>query len=86
MLAADRMNPNVDHLFNGANEAVLRMIEFTAKSAAEHGILCGICGELGADTTLTERFLKMGVREFSVAPHKVLEVREKVRSICLPQA
>ena len=44
------------------------------------------CGELGADTTLTERFLKMGVREFSVAPHKVLEVREKVRSICLPQA
>lgn len=84
-LAADRMNPQVDFLFNSPNEAVLRLIELTAQNARRHGILCGICGEMGANLSLTERFLKMGVRELSVTPRKILEVRRKVCSICLEE-
>lgn len=84
-LAADRMNPNVDFLFNSPNEAVMRLIALTAENARKNGIFCGICGEMGANTELTERFLRMGVRELSVTPRKVLEVREKVCSIRLSE-
>ena len=85
-LAADRMNPQVDFLFNSPNEAVLRLIELTARSARRNGILCGICGEMGANLGLTERFLQMGIRELSVTPRKILEVRKKVCSIRLETA
>lgn len=82
-LAADRMNPHVDFLFNSPNEAVLRLIELTAQNARKHHILCGICGEMGANLNLTERLLNMGIRELSVTPRKILEVRKKVCSIRL---
>ena len=82
-LAADRMNPHVDFLFNSPNEAVLRLIELTAQNAQKHHILCGICGEMGANLDLTQRLLKMGIREFSVTPRKILEVRKKICSINL---
>lgn len=84
-LAADRTNPQVDFLFNSPNEAVLRLIELTAQNAQKHHIMCGICGEMGANLNLTERFLKMGIRELSVTPRKILEVRKKVCSIELNQ-
>ena len=84
-LAADRMNPHVDFLFNSPNEAVLRLIELTAQNARKHHILCGICGEMGANLNLTERLLNMGIRELSVTPRKILEVRRKVCSIRLEE-
>ena len=79
-LAADRTNPQVDFLFNSPNEAVLRLIELTAQNARKHHIMCGICGEMGANLNLTERFLRMGIRELSVTPRKILEVR---KTVCL---
>lgn len=78
-MAIDRQNPNLDEFFDPHSEAVIRMIEMTVKNAHEAGIWVGICGEIGADTSMTERFLKMGVDELSVAPPKVLPLRKKVR-------
>ena len=65
------------------DEAILRLIEFSAQSAHKHGAWIGICGELAADTSLTERFLRMGIDELSVSPTFVLKVREAVRSVDL---
>lgn len=78
-MAIDRQNPNLDEFFDPHSEAVLRMIEMTVKNAHQEGIWVGICGELGADTTLTERFLRMGVDELSVAPSQILAVRKVIR-------
>ena len=78
-LAIDRQNPKLDAFYNPHHEAVLRLIERTVKNAHEAGIWAGICGELGADTTLTERFLKMGIDELSVSPGMILPVRKKIR-------
>ena len=55
-----------------------RMIEMTIQGAHKHGKWVGICGELGADTTLTERFIKMGIDELSVSPSMVLGVRSRI--------
>lgn len=82
-LACDRQNPQIDRFCDNHHEAVLRLIEFTADNAHKHGKWIGICGELAADTTLTERFLRMGIDELSVSPSFVLKVREKVRSLDL---
>lgn len=78
-LAVDRQNPNLEDFCDTHHEAILRLIEFSAKSAHEHGAWIGICGELGADTTLTETFLRMGIDELSVSPSFVLPVRDAVR-------
>lgn len=78
-LAIDRQNPKLDAFYNPHHEAVLRLIEQTIKNAHEAGIWAGICGELGADTDLTERFLKMGIDELSVSPGMILPVRKKIR-------
>ena len=78
-LAIDRQNPKLDAFYNPHHEAVLRLIERTVKNAHEAGIWAGLCGELGADTTLTERFLKMGIDELSVSPGMILPVRKKIR-------
>lgn len=59
------------------------MIEMSARNAHEHGAWIGICGELAADTTLTEEFLKMGIDELSVSPSFVLKVRDTVRNMDL---
>ena len=78
-LAIDRQNEQLDDFFDPHSEAVLKMIEMTVKSAHDAGIWVGICGELAADTSLTEKFLKMGVDELSVSPSMVLSVRKKIR-------
>lgn len=65
------------------HEAILRLIKMAADNAHKHGAWIGICGELGADTTLTETFLRMGIDELSVSPSFVLKVRDAVRKIDL---
>lgn len=78
-LAVDRQNPKLDRFYDPHHEAVLRLIQFAADNAHKHGKWIGICGELGADLSLTERFLKMGIDELSVSPALVLSLRDKVR-------
>lgn len=82
-LAIDRQNPKLEDFCDTHHESILRLIELAAKNAHEHGAWIGICGELAADTTLTEKFLKMGIDELSVSPSFVLKVRDAVRSLDL---
>lgn len=82
-IACDRQNPDIEPFVNTHHEAVLRLIEISAKNAHQHGAWIGICGELGADTELTERFLRMGIDELSVSPSFVLKVRNTVRNLDL---
>ena len=77
-LAIDRQNAKLDMFYNAHHPAILRMIKMVVDSAHKEGIWAGICGELGADTTLTEEFVNMGVDELSVSPAMVLPVRNKV--------
>lgn len=85
-LACDRQNPALERFCNTHHEAVLRLIEFAAKNAHKNGAWIGICGELAADTTLTETFLKMGIDELSVSPPCVLKVRDTVRKLNLSES
>ncbi|MBE6836680.1 MAG: phosphoenolpyruvate--protein phosphotransferase [Ruminococcus sp.] len=78
-LACDRQNPLVEQFCDTHHEGILRLIEFSAKNIHKSGGWIGICGELAADTSLTETFLRMGVDELSVSPTYVLKVREAVR-------
>ena len=80
-LAIDRQNPKLDNIYDSHHEAVLRMIQMVIDNAHKEGIWAGICGELGADTTLTERFIQMGIDELSVSPTFVLPVRKIVREL-----
>ncbi len=82
-LACDRQNPRIERFCDTHHEAVLRLVEISAKNAHKHGTWIGICGELAADTTLTEAFLRMGIDELSVSPPFVLKVRDAVRKIDL---
>lgn len=82
-LAIDRQNEEIENFYNPHHEAVLRMIEYTINCAHKEGKWVGICGELAADLSLTERFLKMGIDELSVSPSYVLKLREKIRGINL---
>ena len=82
-LACDRQNPDIDRFCDTHHEAVLKLIEMAAESAHRYGKWIGICGELAADTTLTETFLRIGIDELSVSPSFVLKVRDTVRSIDL---
>lgn len=79
MLAADRQNENVAEVIKPHHEAILRTIRMVIENAHKENIWAGICGELGADTTLLPEFLKMGIDELSVAPGKILEIRKTVR-------
>ncbi len=80
-LAIDRQNPRLDRFFDAHSEAVLRLIELVVKNAHNAGIWAGICGELGADMELTERFLAMGMDELSVSPGCILPLRKKIREM-----
>ena len=80
-LAIDRQNEKLDLFYEAHHPAVLRMIEMTVKAGHAHGIWVGICGELGADQRLTQRFLEMGLDELSVAPSSVLPIRKLIREI-----
>ena len=82
-LACDRQNSKIESLCDTHHEAILRLIEMSAENAHKNGAWIGICGELAADTALTETFLRMGIDELSVSPSFVLKVRDTVRSIDL---
>ena len=84
-LAIDRQNPSLEAFYQPHHEAVLRLIHQVIQNAHKAGIWAGICGELGADPALTERFLRMGVDELSVSPAQILPIREKIRSMDLRQ-
>lgn len=82
-LAIDRQNPKLDNFYDPHHPAVLRMIRHTVEAGHRHGCWVGICGELGADTTLTETFLWMGLDELSVSPSAVLPLRKLIRGLDL---
>jgi phosphotransferase system enzyme I (PtsI) len=80
-LAIDRQNPKLDDFYDSHHPALLKMLQMIVDNGHKGGAWVGICGELGADTTLTETFLKMGFDELSVSPSMILRVRDKIRSI-----
>lgn len=82
-LACDRQNHHLEQFCDPHHEAVLRLIELSAKNAHKAGAWIGICGELAADTSMTETFLRMGIDELSVSPPFVLRLRDTVRNIDL---
>lgn len=82
-LACDRQNPDIEPFIDTHHEAILRLIEMSTRNAHANGAWIGICGELAADTTLTETFLRMGIDELSVSPAFVLKVRDAVRNVDL---
>ena len=77
-LAVDRQNPELDAFYDPHHPAVLAMIRMVVENAHAEGIWAGICGELGADLSLTKEFLKMGVDELSVSPGRVLPIRKVI--------
>ncbi|MBO5388072.1 MAG: phosphoenolpyruvate--protein phosphotransferase [Lachnospiraceae bacterium] len=78
-LAIDRQNAKLDNIYDSHHPAVLKMIKMVVDNGHKEGIWVGICGELGADTSLTEEFVKMGVDELSVSPGYILPVRKIIR-------
>lgn len=82
-LACDRQNAKLEPFIDTHHKAILRLIEMSAKNAHKAGAWIGICGELAADTSLTETFFKMGIDELSVSAPFVLPLRDAVRKIDL---
>ncbi len=80
-LAVDRQNQKLDGMYDAHHPAILKMLKMVVENGHKTGCWVGICGELGADTSLTEAFLDMGVDELSVSPSMILKVRRKIRSI-----
>lgn len=80
-LAIDRQNRNLDSFYDSHHPAVLSMIQMAAENAHAEGKWIGICGELAADLSLTERFLQMNIDELSVAPGMILPLRKKIREL-----
>lgn len=78
-LAIDRQNPKLDNIYDSHHEAILRMIRMVVENGHKENCWVGICGELGADTTLTETFIRMGIDELSVTPSMILPVRDAIR-------
>lgn len=81
IMAIDRKNEQLEEFYDAHHPAVLKLIQMTTENAHKAGIRIGICGELAADTTLTETFLEMGIDELSVASGMVLPLRKKIREI-----
>ena len=79
-LAIDRQNPKLDNIYDSHHPAILKMLKMIVDNGHKGGCWVGICGELGADTTLTSTFLKMGFDELSVSPAMILRVREEIRN------
>jgi len=82
-LACDRQNAAIEKIADPHHPAVLKAIQMTIENGHKGGAWVGICGELGADTTLTETFLRMGIDELSVSPSRILTVREAIRKVDL---
>lgn len=80
-LAIDRQNNRLDSFYNAHHKAVMKMIQMVVENAHATGIWVGVCGELGADTELTETFVNMGMDELSVAPSMVLKLRNIIRNM-----
>ena len=80
-LAIDRQNPKLDNIYDSHHPAILRMIQMVIDNGHKENCWVGICGELGADTTLTEKFIKMGIDELSVSPNMVLPIRNIIVNI-----
>ncbi len=78
-LAMDRQNSKLDSFYQPHHPAILKLIQMTIENGHKGGAWVGICGELGADTSLTETFIQMGVDELSVSPSMILPVREAIR-------
>ncbi len=78
-LAVDRQNAKLDTIYDACHPAVLRMIQMVIENGHRAGIWVGICGELGADVSLTERFIEMGIDELSVSPTFILPIRDVIR-------
>ena len=79
-LAIDRQNPKLDNIYDAHHLAILRMLRMIIDNGHKEGCWVGICGELGADVTLTDTFIKMGIDELSVSPSMILKVREQIRN------
>ena len=84
-LACDRQNADLGRFFNPHHPAVLRLLKMVCDNAHRNGVWVGICGELGADLSLTETFLSIGIDELSVSPRAVLPLRQKVRETTLSE-
>ena len=80
-LAIDRQNQKLDRFFNAHHPAVLREIQMTIEAGHRHNTWVGICGELGADPELTERFVEWGIDELSMSPSSILPVRKIIRDM-----
>lgn len=80
-LAIDRQNPKLDSIYDAYHPAVMRMIQMVIDNGHKEGCWVGICGELGADTSLTETFINMGIDELSVSPTFVLPIRKIIREM-----
>mgnify|MGYP002658621854 FL=1 len=80
-LAIDRQNQRLEPFFDAHHPAILRLIEMTVQGAHAAGFWCGVCGELGADLSLTKEFIRMGMDERSVSPVSILPLRKKIRSL-----
>ena len=80
-LAIDRQNPKLDHIYDAYHPAVMRLIQMVIDNGHKEGCWVGICGELGADTKLTETFINMGIDELSVSPTFILPIRKRIREI-----
>lgn len=85
MLACDRQNADLGRFYNPHHPAVLRALKMVCDNAHRNGIWVGICGELGADLSLTETFLAIGIDELSVSPHSVLPLRQKIRETTISE-
>ncbi len=77
-LAIDRQNQSLDDFYDSHHPAILKMLKMIAEAAHRHGAWAGICGELGADLSLTKEFLAMGYDELSVSPGMILPIRKAV--------
>ena len=80
-LAIDRQNENLNRFYKPHHKAILMMIKMITDNAHKYGKWAGICGELGADLSLTEEFVKMGVDELSISPSMILKVRNVIRNM-----
>ena len=84
-LAIDRQNMKLDNIYDSHHPAVLRMIQMTIENGHKHDCWVGICGELGADPTLTKTFIEMGIDELSVSPSCILPIRKVIRETKLEE-
>jgi phosphotransferase system enzyme I (PtsI) len=85
-LAVDRANPAVANLYSSADPSVLRLIEGVVKAAEKYNLPVSVCGQMSSDPIYTPLLVGMGLRELSVTPQSILEVKQAVRNLTLAEA